>query len=668
MKASACWEKNLRIIREQYPGLAEQLAASPESGELKLERAASGDPTLIIRGLHIHSPRDPVREGRRLAASLPEPSPEPPPLIVLGFGLGYAAEAAAEKTPDRPFIIVERRPGVLRRALEVRDLEAFLAGHKLIFILGKEPDPEAENNADPAGGAIPDRSGAEDSAGAAVTGALGLFEYSAPPDLLKNRVLIGLDEDWYAGVERHIKVWSSRDDVNMATLRRFGRRWVRNLAANLEAIRDLPGITGLAGVLEGRCPALLAAAGPSLDETGPFLPALRERCLIVAVDTSLRFLLRAGVEPDFTVAVDPQFWNARHLDRVPAPGCCLIAESAVYPPVLRGYHRGRRTGPAFKRALLCSSLFPLGRFIEDRLDPKGILGAGGSVATTAWDFARLLGPASIWIAALDLAFPEGKTHFSGAFFENRSLAEADRFRPAETRAAGALRGGLPFRAPAAGGGTVLTDRRLSLYSAWFENRFREYPETPVFSLSVRGLAVAGLKTASVEELLALPPCRDRIDRLLESAFVRIEAAFYSPGETERREARYQAALGELLDGLNLIRDLAKEAAGAAERGLGQIPPGKDGTGDPVLGKLLKRLDQVNKTIAESEVKDAAGFLFPPLQELEGKLKTPPSEPLRRYLELSAALYRSLGEAAEYNLNALRSAPGMDAAGRRGSRG
>jgi hypothetical protein len=442
----------------------------------------------------------------------------------------------------------------------------------------------------------------------------------------------------------------------MATLRRFGKRWVRNLAVNLEAIRDLPGITGLAGILEGRCPVLLAAAGPSLDEAGPFLPALRERCLIVAVDTSLRFLLRAGAEPDFTVAVDPQFWNARHLDRIPAPGCCLIAESAVYPPVLRGYRRNNRAKPAFKRALLCSSLFPLGRFIEDRLDPKGILGAGGSVATTAWDFARLLSPSSIWIAALDLAFPGYKTHFSGALFESRSLAEADRFRPAETRSAGALRGGFPFKAPAAGGGTVLTDRRLSLYSAWFENRFREYPETPVFNLSAQGLAVTGLKTASMEELLALPPCRDRIDRLLESAFARIEAVFYDKEETERREARYQAALGGLLEGLKRIRDLAEEAAGAAERGLEQIPPGKGAGGDPALGKLLKRLDQVNKIIAESEVKDAAGFLFPPLPELEGKLKTPPSEPLRRYLELSAALYRSLGEAAEYNLAALRSVP------------
>ncbi|MDR2185388.1 MAG: DUF115 domain-containing protein [Treponema sp.] len=653
MTSAAFWEKNVRIIRAQYPGLAEQLAASSGPDGIKLERAASGDPTLIIRGLHVHSPRDPVREGRRLAESLPAPPPGPPPLIVLGFGLGYAAEAAAEKTPDRPLIIVERRPGVLRQALEVRDLEPFLTGHKLIFILGREP--AAGTGAEPAavrpGGEA--RSAAEalagaGAAGAAVTGALGLFGKAVPPDLLRNRVLLSLDEAWYAEVERHIKVWSSRDDVNTATLRRFGRRWVRNLAVNLEAIRDLPGITGLAGMLEGRYPALLVAAGPSLDETGPLLPALRERCLIAAVDTSLRFLLRAGVEPDFTVAVDPQFWNARHLDRLPAPGCCLIAESAVYPPVLRGYRRNSRTGPAFKRALLCSSLFPLGRFIEDRLDPKGILGAGGSVAATAWDFVRLLGPASIWIAALDLAFPDNKTHFSGALFESRSLAEADRFRPAETLSARALRGGLPFRAPAAGGGTVLTDRRLSLYSAWFESRFREYPEPPVFSLSAGGLALAGLKTASAAELLALPPCRDQIDRLLEAAFARIEGAFYSPEETGRREARYQAALGKLLEGLKLIKDLAEEAAGAAERGLG-LPPG----GDPE--QLLRRLDRANKAIMESEVKDAAGFLFPPLPELEGGLKTPPSEPLKRHLELSAALYRSLGEAAAYNLEALRSA-------------
>ena len=474
------WDTNIRILRSHYPGLAEELEQEAP-GEARMVASASGAPTLIVEGLHVHSPRDPVREGRRLAGGLTGKGPR----VALGFGLGYAPEAAAEAFPDRPLLILERRRELLRKALESRDLGKFLGRRKLIFITG--------------------------GTGEALAGALRLMEEDphgqGPPELLKNRALIQLDEAWYAEAERRIQSWASRDDVNLATLRRFGRRWVRNLARNLPAIRDTPGISLLENCLsggggeapswgeyrspvkEGTAPLLLVAAGPSLDRLRPFLPAFAERCVVVAVDTSLRFLLEEGVCPDFTVAVDPQYWNARHLDRTWARESRLIAESAVYPPVLRH---------PFGGAFLCQSLFPLGRFIEDRVDPKGQLGAGGSVATTAWDFARILGPSSIWIAGLDLGFPGLMTHFKGAVFEERALAEGQRLLPAETRSFRALRDGRPFQAPAAGGGQVLTDRRLSLYSAWFEERLRMYPQIRNRSFSPGGLAIFGMETAEPE--------------------------------------------------------------------------------------------------------------------------------------------------------------------------
>jgi hypothetical protein len=561
---------------------------------------------MIIGGIHIHSPRDPAREGRRLAETLKGEGA----VILLGFGLGYAAEAAAGRGSGRPVVIVERRPEVLRKALETRDLGKLLSGASLIFVLGGDP-----------GG---------------ITGTLRLLENAPgnfPPELLRNRGLTGIDGPWYAEVEGHIRTWLSKDAVNAATLRRFGKRWVRNLAVNMEAIRDLPGISRLSGVLGGGDPppVFLAAAGPSLDETGPFLRDLRERCVVVAVDTALGYLLKAGADPDFTVVVDPQYWNARHLDRAPAPKTCLIAESAVYPSVLRH---------PFGRAFLCASLFPLGRFIENRLDPKGVLGAGGSVATTAWDFARVLGASAVWIAGLDLSFPGFKTHFKGALFEERALAESGRFVPAETRSVRALRDGRPFQAPAAQGGTVLTDRRLSLYSAWFENRFRQYPAVQNYGLSSSALAIAGLRRASVAELLALPPRRDEIDRILGPVFSAPD--FFRPEQKEARAAGYRAALEELLSGLARIRDVAGEAAALAETARGKPPAGQE---------ILQKLDRAAQAVTDSEVKDVAGFLFPPASELE----PPSSDPLGRYLGLAAATYRSLAEAAEYHLTILKNA-------------
>jgi hypothetical protein len=378
----------------------------------------------------------------------------------------------------------------------------------------------------------------------------------------------------------------------------------------------------------------LAAAGPSLDWIGPLLEEIARRCLVVAVDTSLRFLLDAGVDPDFTLVVDPQYWNSRHLDHAPAPRTCLVAESAVYPPVLRH---------PFGRAFLCGSLFPLGRFIEDRVDPKGNLGAGGSVATTAWDFARLLGAGTVFIAGLDLAFPGLKTHFKGARFEEKALSESYRLDPAETRSVRALRDGQPFRAPGAGGEPVLTDRRLSLDAAWFEDRFRRFPQIKNYRLGREGLAISGLETVDPEEILRLPPRREAVDRRLAGAFAALEADFFRPEGLADRDRRYTAARKALAEGLASVRNAASRAAELAARGRGRTLTPREGE------ELLRELDAITRGVTENPVKDAAGFLFPPPAELEATLETPPSEPLKRHLEFSEKFYRSLSDAAAYPL-------------------
>ena len=638
------WESNLAVIQEKYPDLARCLGAcgtlrnsyeemhdfthieAPEQAKtgveaaLRVEAAASGAPTLVIEEIRIHSKHDPRREGKRLAETLEDGTG---PIIVLGFGLGYAAEAAGERFPDRPLIIIEYRPRILMTALESRDLGRFFSERKLAVILGENPE-----------------TGTGETRPGAVTAALRLFE--GKPVLIRNRALMGLNAEWYGETERFITTWVSKDEVNRATLRRFGKRWVRNLAANMTVIRDAPGIAALTGCLSGTgIPALLVAAGPSLDLAAPFLPDLAERCVVAAVDTSLNFLLQRGVDPDFALVVDPQYWNFRHLDRVRAPKTRLIAESAVYPPALRRPFRG---------TLLCGSLFPLGRFIEDRVDPKGELGAGGSVATTAWDFVRLLGASSIWIAGLDLAFPGLKTHFRGALFETRSLAESTRFVPVETLSLRALRDGLPFRAPASGGGEVLTDRRLSLYAAWFENRFGLSPALRNYSLSSGGLAISGLIPAAPQDLLALPPRRDEIRQTLEAVFTRLERDFGGPEQKTVRSAQYDAARSSLLEGLERIREAAREAATLAEDARTRMKG--DGAAMWDLRETLDKLDAANLLITESEVKDVAGFLFPPIAELEQDLTVPVSDPPGRHLELSARLYRAVAEAAEYNLTAL----------------
>jgi hypothetical protein len=607
------WKKNFEILTSNYPALAKQLTAQLEKndeafeGIIDIRETPSGNPTMLIHDLFIHSPRFPNKEAEKLVSGLSGENPA----LVLGLGLGYVLEALIKQYPEKPIIIAEKHWSLLRKALEARDFLAILSRPNIVWFIGGE-----------------------------ARGIIGVLElFTEHPEMLPNRNLMQIDSAWYEEVETAVKAWSNKDDINTATLRRFGKRWVRNLGHNIEAIRDIPGISFLEGVFAS-FPVFLAAAGPSLDETIPYLKDIAQRCIIVAVDTSLRFLLSHGINPDFVVVVDPQYWNARHLDRCPAPESCLIAESAVYPGVLRRQ---------FKRVFLCSSLFPLGKFIEDRIAPKGILGAGGSVATTAWDFARVLGSKDIWIGGLDLAFPDLKTHFKGALFEERALAESNRFVPSETKSIHMLFGGRPFFAPSAGrnsgGEKTLTDKRLSLYASWFDHRFSQYPEIKNRSFSSKGLFIRNLEVCRPEAILHLPEKRTEIDAVLSERFRKTDAEYFDNSAVQERVAAFTEAKHTLIGGITELGSLSESAAETARKAFLYTSSLSEVKKD----QLLHRFDEINQRIANSNVKEVVSFLFPSIHELEANLQTPQDDAFKRHVELSWKLYRSLSEAALYHL-------------------
>ena len=621
MNPSPFFSQNMAALKQVFPQLAEEIGKADSSDtesikdeELVIETAASGDPTLVCRGIYVHSKRDPKREAQRLVENVNDYTAA----VLLGFGLGYTAAALTAKFSENPVIVVEKRPEIIKKALAARDLRELFSRKRLVFVLGGD--------------------------GAGVTQALSLFDSKpgAPPLVLQNRALTSIDEDWYAAVDGRIKAWFTRTNVNRATQERFGKRWVRNLSQNLHVIRDIPGVSRLEGLLsQSSVPVFLAAAGPGLDAVSPILGEVYKRCLVVAVDTSLRFLVKRNIEADFVVSVDPQYWNYCHLAGILSPKTWLIAESATYPSVLRH---------SFGGAFLCGSSFPLGRYIEEQVDPKGDLGAGGSVATCAWDFCRHLGARQIWIAGLDLAFPELKTHYRGALFEEKSHAESRRLSPAETWNFRALRNGYPFPAKCRKSGnlppgTVLTDKRLSLYASWFENRFSRFSEIKNLSLSDGGLTISGLENGTAEEILSLPERRNEINSLLAANYADLERNFYS--KQALRSEKFENSKKNLLDGLRQIQNLALEAADNAGIAASRYNQGR--FSEREQENVLKTLDSVNKTITESAVKEIAGFLFPETEGWEAEIALENHSPFGRHLEFSRRFYRSLAEAAEYNL-------------------
>jgi hypothetical protein len=551
--------RNAAHLERLFPGLSEEVLrpAKPPS-DFHVVPAKSGAPTAVLNGVYLHSKHDPIREAERLVHH--QLSAEGGSCVFLGFGLGYHVEAYLRHNPTGTAIVAEPDVQAFAAALQSRDMiRAFPAG-RTSLLLGTSPEAIMQ---------ALERTGAR------------------RVEVFQLRSVYQRHANYFDRVGAVIRSYLSRREVNVNTLKRFGRLWIRNLARNLPILAHARRVHDLSDRFAG-IPALLVAAGPSLDQVIPQLPELARRMLIIAVDTSLRACVTAGVSPDFLVVVDPQYWNTRHLDWHRPESCILVSESSTHPRVFR-----QVPGPVF----FCSSLFPLGRFLEAPLGSFGKLGAGGSVSTTAWDFARVLGAAPIYCAGLDLGFPGKQTHFRGSFFEERVHTLSTRLASTDAFAYAALTDAEPYLVPSNDGGLVLTDKRLVIYQWWFENQMHIHPSATTFTLSEGGVRIDGMPFRHLQELLRLPPRRREIDARLQEAREAQPAAKGSP--------QIAANVSRLVEELVKLEQDAKHGVALA------TALEQRNTSEEQRAALVEKLDELDGRILSSVSKDVAGFLLQP---------------------------------------------------------
>lgn len=196
--------------------------------------------------------------------------------------------------------------------------------------------------------------------------------------------------------------------ANAEARRQFAGRYLLQSLRNLPVIEREADIAALDGAFAGR-PAVIAAAGPSLDRALDTLQEYQDRVVVVAVDTTLRPLLAAGVRPHLVVAVDPNELNARHLAGVAhADGIWLAAEGSLHPSVFGSF--GGRTfifqvsdhqpWPWLKRAGIT----------------RGSLRAWGSVVTSALDLGLRMGCNPIVFVGHDCAYTGGRPYCDNTIF------------------------------------------------------------------------------------------------------------------------------------------------------------------------------------------------------------------------------------------------------------
>ncbi len=602
-------QKNLHLFSKRFEELHKALIALPTHNTLptglQLITAKNNDVSATFENAYLHSAYNPSSEAKKHMQNSDICSADS--IVFLGIGLGYGPIECAKLHKNKTIIIIETDPYRILLSFSLLDWEDVFTHSSLVFLI-EAPQQTVIT----------------------ILEHYGLNEcfFIAQKSIMQHNI------QYFTNIQTLISRNLDKQKINMRTLEKFSTLWLSNMCKNLSTIEKLDGILRYKDKIEN-IPACVVAAGPSLDDILPFLHEIKKRCILICVDTALRACLSIGVEPHFIILVDPQYWNARHIEGLQSPKSILITEAAAYPSVFRF---------KCKEILLCSSLFPLGKYVENLTGEKGELAAGGSVATTAWDFARFIGCKEIYMAGLDLSYPDKKTHTKGSTFEEKSHIDSVKIHPSETALAKVLYNPYTERSRDFEGKETITDSRMKLYAWWFESKYAAHPHITTYSLSKSSLAIPLMSITTIESLMKTQKHTQRIIEFIENT-TQHKAKHSHLNIIDSLLKDFSTLQKIVHDGIELCKEICKT--------------------DKDYEKLLHKLTLVDVSISESSAKNIVSLVFPTPSQFEKiiheKLSSePPMPPDGTYamhaqynIAKTSILYKLIKKSIEFHIRYLR---------------
>lgn len=250
-------------------------------------------------------------------------------------------------------------------------------------------------------------------------------------------------------------------------------------------------------------PAVLVAAGPSLDKNVTQLKYIKNKAFIMAVDTALNTVLENGIVPDMTMSIDSRkplvlFKNDKFKD-IPIALSMNSNKDIVKLNTSKHFYE-----------------IDEGGYLKKLLEVNGKdsiqLPTGGSVATSALALLHEMGFKTIILVGQDLAYPGGVEHTAAAYGKGNDNVDTKKKDYIEVEDNY--------------GNTVLTEANMNIYRKWIENYIGAYSDLKVINATEGGAKIAGTEFISLHEaieryctdeyevsgLLDIPPYLDESER------------------------------------------------------------------------------------------------------------------------------------------------------------
>jgi hypothetical protein len=243
--------------------------------------------------------------------------------------------------------------------------------------------------------------------------------------------------------------------------------FLRNSLINAPLMHNKIKISDYYNALSNK-PFLIVAAGPSLNKQLPILSKYQEYFNILAVDTIWPILDKFGIKPDLVFALDSRSKPSWPRNCV-ADETCFSIDIGCAPKLVWSHDQNH----------LFSSTSEQIRSLLDYLGVEvDILATGGSVATSAFNFARYLGGNPIVLIGQDLALTGGKDHADGYLH-----VYSDALLKARSESG--------FDVDGYYGDRVKTESQLLYYKTWYEEQFKAHPDVMVINSTEGGAKIEG---------------------------------------------------------------------------------------------------------------------------------------------------------------------------------
>ena len=441
-------------------------------------------------------------------------------------------------------------------------------------------------------------------------------------EFLDPQTATAADRSFYIDVLQKVCKAVRLDLFNAGTLVCRGPLWQHNTIVNLPLLISNPGINRLHNIFVGK-PAVIVAAGPSLNESIRSLQPVRDSFLVISTGTALRALQAAGIRPDLVMAVDASHLTAPQFD-TPCHDLYLACSSLVFPPIV----------PTF-RGIFSGSLDanPIDQWIDSLTTSRGTLFAGGTVTASAVDLAVQMGCNPVLTIGLDLCFADnGTTHAHHTMYDGRRLDVQSL-----------------LRVPGNFQESVYTSNQFHCYIHFLEEYLERNPRTQFINVNHGGARIRGMKIVSPSELGGFGPKR------FEAAHVirRVHSSYAYP---DRVPQTIRLELENVANQLETLLTDMRRGAMLCNQWIMMLrsPRPEDAAG---THPYMHEIEEIDLRLENARASSA--FIKMSLWPASYQSATQPAHHERRYsaelltMKRSRELYEQIGGAARWTRDALR---------------